>query len=110
MICSSFSAVVYPVGLVWLRVCRISRTVAGPPSHKTRKIASSPSVGRGGLGGMDRLLTKCFVNVNENIRHFTGLDEQGHHVRLTALRDSLGRRARIAKYAATASRPRAPNA
>src|SRR5580704_17550339 len=70
MICSSFSAVVYPVGLVWLRVCRISRTVAGPRSHKTRKMASSPSVGRGGLDGMTRLLTNCFVNVNENFRHF----------------------------------------
>src|SRR5580700_2182864 len=69
MICSSFRAVVYPVGLISLRVCRISRTLAGPPSHKTRKMASSPSVGRGSLDGMSRLLTKCFVNVNETFRH-----------------------------------------
>jgi hypothetical protein len=26
--------------------------VAGPPSHKTRKIVNSPSVGRGGFNGM----------------------------------------------------------
>ena len=31
-------------------------------------MASSPSVGRGGLGGMNRLLTKRFVNVNEIFR------------------------------------------
>jgi hypothetical protein len=45
-------------------------------------MASSPSVGRGGLGGMIKLLTKCFVNVNENFRHLmrpvdaAGLDER----------------------------------
>src|ERR1700676_4176457 len=46
MICVSFKTVVYPVGLVWFRMSWISRTVEGPWSHNTRRISSSPSVGR----------------------------------------------------------------
>jgi hypothetical protein len=42
--------------------------VWGPLSQSTRRIASSPSVGRRGLEAIRKLLTKFFVTVNENFR------------------------------------------
>src|SRR5882724_4089233 len=48
----------------------ISRTERGPPSHRTRRMPSSASVGRRRLEVMQPLLTKSFVIVNENFRHY----------------------------------------
>jgi hypothetical protein len=60
--------VVYPVGLTSFISRWISRTERGPPSHKTCRISNSATVGLGCLDLTDTLLTKYFVNVNENFR------------------------------------------
>lgn len=68
MICMSFKTVVYPVGLVWFKIPWISRTVAGPWPHKTRRISSSASVGRLEDLRMGKYYYEVIRSVNEFLR------------------------------------------
>src|SRR3954463_2482230 len=62
MICSIFRTVVYCVGLRAAMVSWMSRTVLGPRLHKTVRISSSASVGRGGFSCLyEDFTTTLFV-------------------------------------------------
>src|SRR5579872_1463412 len=63
-------------------MCRMSRTDCGPPSQRTCRIASSPSVGRRGVDAIQALLTKEFVTVNENLRQGPLLQPGGDGVHI----------------------------
>src|SRR5215831_13560196 len=76
----NLSTVVYPARLVLLRAACTSRTVLGPSAHKTLRISSSASVGRGASLSLIFLIRPLMVfrppivyyeslrTVNENLR------------------------------------------
>src|SRR5688572_11229037 len=82
MICMSLSAVVYAAGRSRPRTSCTWRTVLGPRSHKTRRMASSASVGRGVLdfdiGNLAaRLSTNAFVMSTKNFVAGVAEDSRG---------------------------------
>src|SRR5206468_11160110 len=69
MICRSLRTVVYPAARAGPRLSCTSRTVLGPRSQRTRRISSSPGVGRGGEvmpRSLVRRLSSCQRNLSYN--------------------------------------------